>query len=326
MIDLRAIQYALAVAKHRGFRKAAEALLITQPTLSRTIQDLEETLGTKIFDRGKREVKPTPLGQIFLARAEEILRSASDLKREIDLARGLEIGHLEVGSGVAPAELHLGTVVGRVSMRHPHLSIAIEVHDYTKLTQRLHAGRIELFVAETSEVEWSSEFLVTPLLVLKAYMFCRRGHPLLSRLGHLTLPEVLAYPLVMTKLPRRALDSIAATCGFEKYPDWLKQLPIIKCDYVRITKEAVAASNAVAFILLPMIERELRAGEFALLPVDFPELKTHYGIVQLRDRTPSPAAEFFMTILHEVDAELYKIEQELREAFLPLIPRAFPQE
>lgn len=326
MIDLRAIQYALAVAKHRGFRKAAEALFLTQPTLSRTIQDLEETLGTKIFDRGKREVKPTPLGQIFLARAEEILRAASDLKREIDLARGLEIGHLDIGAGIAAADLHLGTVVGRLSQRHPHLSITIEVNDYMALTGLLQAGRIELFVAETSEVEWSSEFLVTPLMVLKAYLFCRQGHPLLVRLPHLTLQEVLAYPLVMTRLPRRALDSIAATCGFEKYPDWLKQLPIIKADYVGIVKEAVAASNAVAFTLLPMIERELRAGEFVLLPVDFPELKTHYGIVQRRDLTPSPAAEAFIALLKEFDEELYRIEQELRKEFLPLITRAVPQE
>ena len=317
MIDLRAIQYALAVAKYRGFRKAAEALLLTQPTLTRTIQDLEETLGTKIFDRGKRQVKPTPLGQIFLARAEQILRSAIDLKREIDLARGLEIGHLEIGSGVGPAELHLGTAVGRLSKRHPNLSINVEVNDYQALTRLLQAGQIELFVAETSEVEWSTEFLVTPLLDLKCYIFCRRGHPLLERRHRLTLQEVLTYPLVMTRLPRRALDSMAETCGFEKHPEWLKKLPVIKCDYVKIGKEAVAASNAVAFILLPMIERELRAGEFALLSVDFPELKTHWGIVQLRNRTPSPAAEAFIDLLQEINAELHKTEEELKKEFLP---------
>jgi DNA-binding transcriptional LysR family regulator len=318
MIDLRAIQHALAVAKYGGFRKAAEALFLTQPTLTRTIQELEETLGTKIFDRGKRQVKPTPLGRIFLARAEDILRLSSELQREIDLARGLEVGHLDIGSGIGPAELHLGTVVGRLSQRHPHLSVTVEVANYAALAQRLQAGQIELFVAETSEVEWSSEFLVTPLLVLKVYFFCRQGHPLLDRLSDLTLPEVLTYPLVMTKLPRRALDSIVETCGFEKHPEWLKQIPIIKCDYGKIVKEVVTTSNAVAFVLLPLIERELRAGEFVLLPVDFPELKTHYGVVQLRDRTASPAAEAFIALLKEVDAEIYKIDQELKKEFFSI--------
>jgi DNA-binding transcriptional LysR family regulator len=315
MIEMRSMRYALAVAEHRGFRKAAEALFLTQPTLTRTIQDLEEALGTKIFDRGKRKVEPTPLGRIFLAHAEKILQAASNLRREIDLARGLEIGQLEIGSGVGPAELHMGKAVGRLSQRYPHLKITLEVTDFVALSHLLRSGRIELFVAETSEVESAADFQVTPLKYLKAYLFCRRGHPLLDPLNQLTLREVLEYPLVMTRLPRRALDSIAATCGFQNHPDWLKVLPIIKCDYVKIGKEAVSASNAISFILLPMIERELRSGEFVILPVDFPELKTHWGIVQMRNRTISPAAEVFITLLQEVDAELARTDQELHRRF-----------
>jgi DNA-binding transcriptional LysR family regulator len=219
---------------------------------------------------------------------------------------------LEIGSGVGPAELHMGTAVGRFCRRHPLIKLTIEVDDFGALTRRLQAGGLDLFVAETSEVEWSPEFLVTPLKVLKIYLFCRRGHPLLERLPQLSLQEALTYPLVMTRLPRRALDSIAATCGFANHPEWLKKLPVIKCDYVKIGKEIVAASNAVAFIMLPMIAEELQTGELVLLPVDFPELKTHYGVVQLRDRTPSPAAEAFVKILCEVDTELAKTDEKLR--------------
>ncbi len=198
----------------------------------------------------------------------------------------------------------------------PRLNTYIEVNDYAALTHLMQSGRIELFVAETSEVESAANFLITPLKVLKIYLFCRRGHPLLDRPAQLTLKEVLEeYPLVMTKLPPRMLDSIAETCGFQKYPDWLKKLPIIKCDYVKMLKEAAAAGDAFGFILLPMIERELRSGEFVLLSVDFPELKTRYGIVQIQGRTLSPAAEVFITLLQEVDAELSRTEQELQRAF-----------
>jgi DNA-binding transcriptional LysR family regulator len=84
---------------------------------------------------------------------------------------------------------------------------------------------------------------------------------------------------------------------------------------VKVAKEVVATSNAVAYILLPMIERELKAGEFVLLPVDFPELKTHYGVVQRRGRTPSPAAEVFTKLLLEGDAELARVDQELARQF-----------
>jgi DNA-binding transcriptional LysR family regulator len=319
MIEIRTIHHALAVARYGNFRKAAESLFLTQPTLTRSIQSLEESLGVKLFDRGRKKVEPTPLGRIFLVRAEEIILTASELKREIDLARGIEIGQLEIGSGVGPAELLMGTAIGRLSQRYPHLYIHITVDDFSVLTNLLQTGQVELFLAETSEADMASDFLVTPLNVLKAYLFCRRGHPLLDRLPHLTLKETLEYPLVMTKLPRRVIDSIAETCGIKNHSNNLRELPIIKCDYVPMAKAIVASSNAVAFILLPMIAQELKSGEFVLLPVHFPELKTHYGVVQLKDRTLSPPAEVFIALIQELDAELARKDQELRETVFPEI-------
>lgn len=318
MIEIRTIRHALAVAKYGNFRKAAESVYLTQPTLTRSIQALEEILGVKLFDRGKKKVEPTPLGRIFLTRAEEVILAASELKREIDLARGMEIGQLEIGSGVGPAELLMGTAMGRLSQRSPHLYMHVTVDNFSVLTNLLQSGQIELFVAETSEVEIAPDFLVTPLNVLKAYLFCRRGHPLVERLPHLTLQETLEYPLVMTKLPRRVVDSIAEACGIKNHSSDLRELPIIKCDYVSMAKAIVASSNTVAFVLLPMIEQELKSGEFVLLPVDFPELKTHYGVVQLRDRTLSPPAEVLIALIQEVDAELAKRDQDLREIMFPI--------
>ena len=313
MIEIRTLRHALAVAKYGNFRKAAESVYLTQPTLTRSIQALEEILGVRLFDRGKKKVEPTPLGRIFLTRAEEIILAASELKREIDLARGMEIGHLEIGSGVGPAELLMGTAIGRLSHRYPHLYMHVTVDDFSVLTKLLQSGQIELFVAETSEVEIAPDFLVTPLTVLKAYLFCRRGHPLLERQPHLTLKETLEYPLVMSKLPRRVVDSIAEVCGIKNHSSDLRELPIIKCDYVSMAKAIVASSNSVAFMLLPMIKQELKSGEFVVLPVDFPELKTHNGVVQLRDRTLSPPAEVLIALLQEVDAQLAKRDQDLRE-------------
>jgi len=319
MFDLRTIRHALAVGRYGNFRKAAESVFLTQPSLTRSIQALEASLGVKLFDRGRKKVEPTPLGRIFLARAEEIILSASELKREIDLARGLEIGQLEIGSGPGPAEILMGTAIGRLSQRYPHLYIHVTVDDFSVLTHLLQTGQVELFLAETSEVEMAPDYLVTPLNVLKGYLCCRAGHPLLDRLPGLTLKETLEYPLVMTKLPRRVLDSIAETCGIKNHSERLGKLPIIKCDYVPMGKAIVASSNAVAIILLPMIERELKSGEIVLLPVDFPELRTHYGVVQLRDRTLSPPAEVFITFIKELDAELAEKTQELRRTAFPEI-------
>jgi hypothetical protein len=79
-------------------------------------------------------VEPTHLGRLFLAGAEEILQSARDLQREIDLPRGLEIG-----SSVGPADLHMGTTEGRLSHGYPRLNIYLEVNDYAGFTHLLQS-------------------------------------------------------------------------------------------------------------------------------------------------------------------------------------------
>ena len=83
-------------------------------------------------------MEPTHLGRLFLAGAEEILQSARDLQREIDLPRGLEIG-----SSVGPADLHMGTTEGRLSHGYPRLNIYLEVNDYAGFTHLLQSPAYE---------------------------------------------------------------------------------------------------------------------------------------------------------------------------------------
>src|SRR5574341_267354 len=100
MIEIRTIQHALAVAKFRDFKKAAQSVYTTRSALVYSIQTLEDELGVNLFARGKEEeVTPTIIGHVFLKRAEEILKAASDLKREMDFAVGLNVGQLRIGAG-----------------------------------------------------------------------------------------------------------------------------------------------------------------------------------------------------------------------------------
>ena len=78
-------------------------------------------------------------------------------------------------------------------------------------------------------------------------------------------------------------------------------------------KTAVTFSDVLGVAFLPMIDRELQLGEFVILPCNFPELKSHYGLVQRQDHTLSPLAEHFTIFLKEVDAEVAKTGQVLQE-------------
>src|SRR5215510_14144119 len=83
-LTLKQLRYFEALVRHRRFRHAAEACAISQPALSMQIKELEEDLGSELFERNAREVKLTAFGQLFASRAHDILRAVDELG---DLAR-----------------------------------------------------------------------------------------------------------------------------------------------------------------------------------------------------------------------------------------------
>ena len=98
-IDLRLLRHAQALAEHGSFSRAAEALDIAQPSLSRGIKELETRVGLPLFIRSRSGHEPTDFGRVFLQHAAEVLSQVGDLEREVALAKGLGTGEVAVGLG-----------------------------------------------------------------------------------------------------------------------------------------------------------------------------------------------------------------------------------
>ncbi|QJI29660.1 LysR family transcriptional regulator [Pseudomonas sp. ADAK18] len=96
-MEIRHFRYFLAVARHRNFTRAAEQLGIAPPTLSRQIQDMENTLGTRLFIRQQRAVSLTEAGVALLVEAEATVRQFEFAQRNAQRAGRGEIGHIELG-------------------------------------------------------------------------------------------------------------------------------------------------------------------------------------------------------------------------------------
>jgi hypothetical protein len=114
-IELRLIRHAIAVGQHGNFARAAEALHLTQPSLSRSIASLEDQLGVPLFDRTPKGVTPTPFGRVLLERGETVLRREADLRREIALLAGLETGSLVISAAPYMDEVLIARAIGRMA-------------------------------------------------------------------------------------------------------------------------------------------------------------------------------------------------------------------
>lgn len=142
-ITLRQLRYVEALAREGHFGRAAEACAISQPALSMQIKELEETLGTALFERGARQVRLTGFGEEFAQRVREILRSVDELE---DLARTSQDrlgGRLRIGVIPTIAPYLLPRLIGDLTRMYAGLDIRVRETQTAKLIHELAEGRLD---------------------------------------------------------------------------------------------------------------------------------------------------------------------------------------
>ena len=303
-IDLRQLRHVLALDRFRNFARAAEAIGLTQPALSRSIQVLEKSIGARLFDRDRSRVEPTPVGERLIERARPLVNQARDVEHDLRQMLGLEVGLLRIGAGPYPADLSVGTAVGRLVRRHPGLMVDLAVGDWTELIRRVASGELDLAIADTGIAQRDDRLVAELLPQHQLNFFCRTGHPLADRPA-VTLDEVRNFPLVGTALPPQ-LAALAASNNRglrSNLPEGITA-PEIRVGTFALARRIVMESDAVGGAVPSQIEDAVARGQLVRLTLDLPWLKTNYGIIRLANRTPGPAAMAFMEILRKVEAEI----------------------
>jgi LysR family hydrogen peroxide-inducible transcriptional activator len=143
-ITLRQLEYVDALARRSSFRKAAEDCLVSQPGLSKQIQQIEQILGTQLFDRDRRRVRVTESGREVVRRARAILSQATDLERLGAVAGEPLSGTLRLGVIPTIAPYLLPRALVRVRRAYPRLRLLLREDRTATLVEELRAGRIDV--------------------------------------------------------------------------------------------------------------------------------------------------------------------------------------
>lgn len=310
-MELRHLRHALALAEQRNFARAAETLHMTQPALSRSIQSLEQTVGDLLFDRGSREVTPTALGELVLRHARGLLLAAEELERDVQLARGLELGELRVGVGPFAGAALVDVPLGQLIQRYPQLRLAVVEAPWQELPGRLQRREIDLVVATVHQLEGQAEYDFLPLGDHPTVPLCRTGHPLLSDPAP-SLAALLRYPLAGPHLPEEARQQL-----FRLMPPPLRRSTqehlrqAIVCDSSAMLRNILKQSDALTLMPLFIALADLHAGQLQLLPLPTLNVRGRFGVAWLRGRTLSAPAQQFIQRLQAHDQALSEQEQAL---------------
>lgn len=314
MIELRQLRHVLALAEHRNFVRAAEALGIAQPSLTRSIQGTEAQLGAVLFDRGTREVTPTALGELVIEHARAFGLAERDLARDIQLAKGLEMGELHVAAGPLVGAALVAEVLARMSRAHPRLSTRVTVRPCAELPDMLRRRDVELCVADANDFPLSDELEVLPLNDHPFAVVVRAGHPLAGLAGA-GAHDLVGYPLAGVQLSEpmreKLLRQLKPSARKKVRADGLSS---ITCDHFSILKTVLLNSDAVALLSPFMFAEELRAGSLVALPGIRLAIEQAYGVVRLRGRTPSEPVRVFCELLAARDGEVAAVNRALLQS------------
>ncbi|MBG7238546.1 transcriptional regulator CynR [Pseudomonas aeruginosa] len=172
---LRHLRYLLAVAEHRNFTRAAEALHVSQPTLSQQVRQLEEQLRVQLLDRSGRSVRPTDAGELYLLHARRALRELEAAQRAIHEVRDLSRGRLRLGMTPTFTCYLVGALVDPFNQRYPGIELSLEELPQDALEAALIDDRLDLGVAfsEPGSVEIDSQ----PLYLERLGLVLGAEHP-----------------------------------------------------------------------------------------------------------------------------------------------------
>src|SRR5579871_2010049 len=148
MPRIRQLEIVSALARHRHFGRAAQALGLSQPNLTRGLKQLETTLGVAIFDR--QGITLTPYGEIILRHGEKALSNFHELTRELELLKGVEIGELRIAAGPYAADIAGERAVGELLRRHPNLFVEIRSSNWERAISDVLDGTADLAFAEVT--------------------------------------------------------------------------------------------------------------------------------------------------------------------------------
>ena len=124
-VELRYLRSVEAVARHRHFTRAAEELHVAQSALSHQIRQLEQELGTPLFERTSRRVTPTEAGQAMAARARRVLAEVDAARQEVDELRGVLRGRIWIGALLPAGGLDVPGLLARFSRAYPGVEVAL---------------------------------------------------------------------------------------------------------------------------------------------------------------------------------------------------------
>lgn len=300
-LKLRHLQMLVALDQFRHLGRASEFLSQTQPAVSKSLAEVERMFGLDLFTRSTRGTEPTPFGEAVVRFARSVLSDFARTRDEIDAVASGAAGRVSVGAMVVATP---GLVAGAVERLKRHSSLTtvhIEEGDLTRLLPRLRVGELDVIVARLEPGYAAPDLATEPLVEEAMRIVVRPDHPLATARKSKRPPwaELARMPWVMP--PPWASSRIKLNQMF-----YSQQLDppsdIVESASFLVTLTFLRQRGAAAFVADNVARYLAKEGLAKALPIEVPIELPPVGLLTMRARRQSPAAEQFMACCREAAA------------------------
>ena len=294
-MDIRRLEVFCKVVELKSFTKAAESLLLAQPTVSEHMRTLEDMLGEKLVDRLGREVLPTPAGKIFYQYARNIIRLREEAIQSLERFKGNLSGHLVLGASTIPGNYVLPKFIGEFKSRYPAIRITLRIGDTASVMDEVLEGNLEVGVvgSRSNDRRLVSEELFSDELVLAV----PPDHPWAAR-SSINLDDLATEPFILRERgsgTRTAMTRFLEENGF----DVSKLSVVAEMGSTEAVRQGIKARIGISILSLQALTEDIKLG--LLVPVQINSLlfRRPLYLVQRKSRERSPLCSAFLDYLRE---------------------------
>lgn len=293
-LKFRELNYLVTLGRISSIHRAAELHGLSQPALSKMLRELESVLGFKIFERSRRGIAPTKLGEIVIAQAVQMLSNLDALQARLDAERHGRRRVYRLGATPNPALRLIPAAYMRTRETFPDLVIELVESSTDELLAGVRRGAYSLIVARSTPQDSLDVLTQTPLYPEVGVVVGRAGHPAAGRL-HRKLQPLLSYPWVLPQFgpTRSAIERAFMRAGCNPpQPSFINYATQLVCD-------VLGRSDALAVMPLGAVKAQIDAGDIALVSTTADFQLPAYAIYKPLQTAADPAIESLeASILH----------------------------
>ena len=297
-LRLHLLRAAEAIESQGSLVKAAAALGVSQPALTKSLRELEDILQLRLFDRHPRGVRPTEAGAVFVQSTRRILAELHRLDEQLDQLSSSEGGAVTLGALPVAAAGILPGVLTRLKAAHPGVRIRLLQARTKELLPMLAAGEIDLIVGRLYEPSVPDGFRREALWSEPISVLGRAEHPIFSE--PVTLAALRRYDLVLPTITQRVgeeIERLLALIGLDPATS-------LRSSSYSFIREMLHGTDLLAVTPRLMMVGDLLRGALRVVPLPLPAPDRPAGIILRRDRMLSPAGEMFVASLRAYVGEI----------------------